>query len=143
MRKAQCLGGAAVALNQKISRYAAGMVVGPAAATTWNLDSSWDTEGAELLKLTKPAHIHYWKSVAFFAGVEKAPDGCQAAANPDSVRLIARQLSRAADYVIGAHYLHHVLGNDGLDGDRGDEPLGQENQIDMDSFLQQLDADWK
>ncbi len=84
-------------LNRKLSCYAAGMVVGPAAATTWNLDCSWDTGAAELLKLVKPAHFHHWKSSTFWAGIEKAPDGWHAAANPDTARLIAGHLARAAD----------------------------------------------
>jgi hypothetical protein len=37
---------AAVALNKGRSRYDAGMIVGPADATTWNLDISWDTGAA-------------------------------------------------------------------------------------------------
>ncbi len=66
----------------------------------------------------------------------KVPDGWHAAATLDSVRLVARHLAHAADYVIGSHYLHHALGDEGLDGDHGDERLSQDNQIDIDSFLQ-------
>ncbi len=57
--------------------------------------------------------------------------------------VIARHLARAADSVLGAHYLHQKLGNESFDGDRSDEHLGQENQMDVESFLQQVDADWR
>jgi hypothetical protein len=87
--------------REKLSHNDAGMIIVPAEATTRNLVCSWDTAAAELLQILASDYFHFWKSTSLWTCFEKSPDGWHAAYHADNIRLVARHLARAADYIIG------------------------------------------
>ena len=55
----------AVDLRNLLKRYDGGVIIGPASARTWGLESSWETGAEELARIIKPQHFHFWKSDIF------------------------------------------------------------------------------
>ena len=58
-------------LQDVLKNYDGGMLIGPASAKTWKLESSWETGAESIARLMKPPQFHYWRAETFWDSVEK------------------------------------------------------------------------
>ena len=52
-------------LQEVLKNYDGGMLIGPASAKTWKLESSWEAGAETIVRLMKPPHFHYWRAETF------------------------------------------------------------------------------
>ena len=61
-------------LQEVLKNYDGGMLIGPASAKTWKLESSWEAGAETIARLMKPPHFHYWGAETFWDSVDECDD---------------------------------------------------------------------
>ena len=104
-------------LQDVLKNYDGGMLIGPASAKTWKLESSWEAGAETIARLMQPPHFHYWRAETFWDSVDKCDDAWHMYDSDYNVQLVSRLLARASDYVYSMLYLRDAISAKTVDGD--------------------------